>query len=281
VKYQDIMERLTESHVMVIGDPMFDIYHHGTVSRISPEAPVPVFVEHSHYSRAGGAANVVHQLKALGVTATTHFPRQPWTEKHRYLVGSHHLLRIDRDLVKRPSSMPDLVGQDLVILSDYCKGWLTYDLCRHVIDEANRLDIPVVVDPKGTEWRKYQGCQVICPNEVEAQHHEVSDFDTVLFKEGAAGMRLRQGGRIHHIPATAKAVFDVTGAGDTVVAVLGACLAAGATLFEAATISNIAAGYVVGIPGTASCPIDKLLDLVYSYDHEVPDENAERFVPDP
>jgi len=262
----EILNNIVQTRIMVIGDPMFDIYHHGTASRISPEAPVPVFVEAATESRAGGAANVVHQLKALGVQTDTFFPKQPWTEKHRYMVGNHQLLRVDKDLIKRPTSLPDLSGLDAVILSDYGKGWLTDDLCRHVIKECQRQDTAVIVDPKGTGWAKYEGCSIICPNEVEARHHEVHDFDTVLFKEGAAGMRLKQYDKTYQIPATAKAVYDVTGAGDTVVAVLAAAVAATAPMHEAAIMANTAAGYVVGIPGTAVCSWEKLRDLTCKSD---------------
>ena len=261
--FRDVLETFESLHIMVIGDPMFDVYHYGTVNRISPEAPVPIFIEDNEEIRQGGAANVLHQLKALGVQGKAHFPRQPWTEKHRYMVGGPQLLRIDKDLKKTPPTMPSCAGFDAVILSDYAKGALTPELCAEVMKQARQLEIPVIVDPKGEGWGKYVGCSVICPNEKEARNREIDLFDTVLFKEGANGMTLLENGRRKHIEATAKAVFEVTGAGDTVVAVLAAAMAAGAGLEDAAFLANLAAGHVVGLPGTATCTIDDLFQLVF------------------
>jgi D-beta-D-heptose 7-phosphate kinase/D-beta-D-heptose 1-phosphate adenosyltransferase len=263
ISYRDVIARFDSLYIMVVGDPMFDVYHWGHVNRMSPEAPVPVFIEDKEEIRQGGAANVLHQLKALGVTATAHFPRQPWTEKHRYLVGGHQLLRIDKDIKKTTSTNPSLVGLDAVILSDYAKGALTADLCASVMKQARELEIPVIVDPKGEGWAKYRDCTIICPNEQEAKNKEIEVFETVLFKQGANGMTLLENGHKTHIPAAAQAVFDVTGAGDTVVAVLAACMAAGATLKDAAYLANLAAGHVVSLPGTATCTADDLYNAVY------------------
>jgi len=166
-------------------------------------------------------------------------------------------------LKKTPPTMPSCAGFDAVILSDYAKGALTPELCASVLKQCRELEIPVIVDPKGEGWGKYVGCSVICPNEKEARNCEIDLFDTVLFKEGANGMTLLENGRRKHIEATAKAVFDVTGAGDTVVAVLAAAMAAGAGLEDAALLANLAAGHVVGLPGTATCTIDDLFQLVF------------------
>jgi len=260
---REVLDTFADLHIMVIGDPMFDVYHHGHVNRMSPEAPVPIFIEDNEEIRQGGAANVLHQLQALGVNVKPHFPRQPWTEKHRYMVGGHQLLRIDKDLKKATTSMPCLAGMDAVILSDYAKGALTPELCAEVMKQARELEIPVIVDPKGEGWAKYRDCTIICPNEKEAQNREIDVFETVLFKQGANGMTLLEKGKRFTIHATAKAVYDVTGAGDTVVAVLAAAMAAGARLQDAAFLANMAAGHVVGLPGTATCSYQDLYELVF------------------
>lgn len=260
----EILDAFETLNIMVVGDPMFDVYHRGHVSRMSPEAPVPVFVEDKEDIRPGGAANVLQQLKMLNVNATGHFPRQPWTEKHRYMVGGHQLLRVDKDIKKKTVKDPELQGFDAVILSDYAKGCLTSELCDSIMRQARELDIPVVVDPKGQGWAKYRDCTIICPNEEEAKNKEIEVFETVLFKQGANGMTLLENGHRTHIPATSKAVFDVTGAGDTVVAVLAACMAAGASLVESAYLANLAAGHVVSLPGTACCTAEDLYNLVYT-----------------
>lgn len=263
MNFMDVLDGFKAARVLVVGDPMFDVYHHGHVNRMSPEAPVPVFIEDREEIRAGGASNVANQLKALGVTVDTHFPRQPWTEKHRYMVGGHQLLRIDKDLKKCTISVPSLAGVDAVVLSDYAKGCLTGELCAGIMKQARELDVPVIVDPKGEGWAKYRDCTVICPNEQEALNREIDVFETVLFKRGSSGMTLLEKGKRTHIQATAKQVFDVTGAGDTVVAVLAAAMAVGANLHDAAFLANLAAGHVVGIPGTATCSVEDLYRLVY------------------
>ena len=263
MNFMDVLDGFKSARVLVVGDPMFDVYHHGHVNRMSPEAPVPVFIEDREEIRAGGAANVSNQLKALGVTVDTHFPRQPWTEKHRYMVGGHQLLRVDKDLKKCTTSVPSLAGVDAVVLSDYAKGCLTGELCAGIMKQARELEVPVIVDPKGEGWAKYRDCTVICPNEKEASNREIEVFETVLFKRGSSGMTLLENGKRTHIQATAKQVFDVTGAGDTVVAVLAAAMAVGANLHDSAFLANLAAGHVVGIPGTASCSVEDLYRLVY------------------
>lgn len=261
----DTIGRWTKTRILVIGDPMVDVYHYGHVDRLSPEAPVPVFVQDRQESRPGGAANVTENLQMLGVNWDSFFPTEQWTKKHRYMVGSHQLLRVDHDRKHIPpfTHYPDLEGVDCVVLSDYDKGWLTPQLCRTIISLANEADIPVVVDPKGSNWQKYRGCTVICPNTVEATHPDVGLFETVLLKKGPKGLRLIvRGEKLKHFPATAKAVFDVTGAGDTVVAVVACALAAKAPLEDAAVLANLAAGHVVGQVGTATCSVERLIDLV-------------------
>lgn len=240
---------------------------------MSPEAPVPVFVERRREERQGGAANVAQQLDVLNVKTRRDFaPESIWSRKTRYLVDGHQLLRIDADKIADPGVRfcadsfaaigPEKFwfGQrpDAIVISDYAKGWASAERCERLIYQARRERVPVIVDPKGNNWEKYKGCTIICPNSVEAKEMPALMFERVLYKQGARGMWLDDAGRSTVIPACATSVADVTGAGDTVVAVLAAALAVGADYVQAAVLANYAAGYVVGQTGTASCPLDHL-----------------------
>lgn len=232
--------------ILVIGDPMADLYHFGRVDRVSPEAPVPVFVEEHFESRNGGAANVMTQLGALGCHAVGAWDSYIWTSKDRYMVGNHQLLRVDKDICVH-NTIPSLNGFHAIVISDYAKGACTPEICRQAIASG----LPVIVDPKGKDWSKYKGCTVICPNQHEVNGGE--GFDIVQ-KMGANGLSYRG----VSYPAVARHVFDVTGAGDTVVAVISACVAKGIDIPVACKLANIAAGYVVGEVGTTVCPLEYL-----------------------
>lgn len=266
-----LIERWQGLSILVAGDPGYDVYHHGHVDRVSPEAPVPVFVEDSLEDRPGLAYNVCQNLAGLGCRPVQCFPPQPWTVKRRFMVGHHQLLRADYDQTRHVATLenvPDLTGISAVVLSDYDKGWLSREFCSTLIEKANYLDIPVVVDPK-RDWLKFHDCTVICPNEREAEVWPSEMPGTaVLEKRGAAGIRLwtpELRRRFEDFPATAQTVFDVTGAGDTVVAVVAATLAAGGDLWDAARLANLAAGHVVGRVGTSFCTAAELIELTEDY----------------
>jgi D-beta-D-heptose 7-phosphate kinase / D-beta-D-heptose 1-phosphate adenosyltransferase len=238
---------------------MVDVYHLGSVERISPEAPVPVFVEKEINYRRGGADNVAHQLQALGVLWYAYFPPKPWEEKHRYMVGQHQLFRRDVERRYHAEHTGDPVGYQAAVLSDYAKGWISVGVAQKTISSC----AITVVDPKGSDWRKYEGCTVICPNEKEYDSWDKQgEFPRILVKRGARGMELIEGEHCVHIKTCAKHVYDVTGAGDAVVALMAAALGAGADLVDAASLASIAAGYVVGEVGTAVCTIEKLRELL-------------------
>lgn len=274
-----ILNRLSSVRALVVGDSMVDIYHFGRIDRLSPEAPVPIFVEHEVYGyqeRRGGADNVAHQLETLGVKTVKHVSEIP-SEKHRYMVDHHHVFRIDRDSSEMGRPYEGQFDFDVVILSDYKKGFLTESLCQQIIGLARCSGKPVVVDPKGSDWSKYHGSTVICPNEKEwhewfiAEPFGMKDIAPFfLRKKGSRGLQLLEykcpGGYPDgpRFSAQAKHVYDVTGAGDTVVAVFSACLATGAPKEDCAHIANVAAGYVVGEIGTTVCPFDKLSQLCSS-----------------
>jgi D-beta-D-heptose 7-phosphate kinase/D-beta-D-heptose 1-phosphate adenosyltransferase len=263
----DIVIRMRGKRIYVLGDGIVDEYIHGKAARLSPEAPVPVFVEESRESRPGGAANVVNQLEALGcVVLKDMAPFNCWSRKSRYMAGGHQLLRVDADIQTKSFGPALFSGINAAVISDYAKGWVGVERCLSVIEQAGKLGVPVVVDPKGDDWGKYSGCSVICPNELEAKDMPALMFSRVLFKRGAAGMWLDDNGRSTVIAAKARKVFDVTGAGDTVVAVMAAALAAGADYVQAAVLANYAASYVVGELGTVACPGDWLFSMAQEDD---------------
>jgi D-beta-D-heptose 7-phosphate kinase/D-beta-D-heptose 1-phosphate adenosyltransferase len=265
---------LPKARVVVVGDWISDVWAYGRVDRISPEAPVPVFLQERVEIMPGGAGNVAANLEALGCFPTLLTDRGNGSpRKTRYVVGGHQLLRVDDEVIRpivpavaddifRQATMSPLIGA--LVLSDYGKGMFLGRLTQRLIQWARGFGIPVIVDPKGADWSKYAGASVITPNEAEwaAMDGAGSIMDgrtSVLETKGAKGMRLLfADGPTLAIPATAREVFDVTGAGDTVVAVLAAALAVGYPLVDAARIANRAAGIVVGKRGTATCSLAEL-----------------------
>lgn len=272
----ELIGRFAELQILVAGDPMWDFYHFGHVDRISPEAPVPVFLEERLERRAGGAANVSNQLYELGCGVQEWFPPKPWTEKHRYIVGHHQIMRADRDVNYEELTERDQVPSgrwhaDGIVISDYAKGFVTRQRVMYLVELAVKsTNGPIVVDPKGTDWTKYVGCDVICPNEAEwgAVNCTQPIGVAIVAKHGSKGIslvrRTEKESRAALFPATAKHVFDVTGAGDTVTAVVAATLAAKGTLEQACILANLAAGYVVGEVGTTVCPAAKLRELIHA-----------------
>ncbi len=207
-------------------------------------------------------------------------PSRPSTIKSRYFAGAQQILRADKetqsplgtkaqdDLLGRCVSVVD--GADVLILSDYAKGVLTPTVIEVLIARAHKSGTPVVVDPKGADYSRYRGAHLICPNRRElheatglptstdedivaaARHlRDACRFEHVLVTRSQDGMTLLYGDEVHHLPALAHAVFDVSGAGDTVAAALATALAVGESLPKAAELANIAASVVVGKVGTA------------------------------
>ena len=296
------MPRFNTARVLVLGDIMLDRYWSGPAARISPEAPVPVVrVEHIT-DRPGGAGNVALNVAALGsgVRLAGHtgddemagslqdmltgagvdcvFTRLPGcatTTKLRVISRHQQLIRLDFE--QAPGAAPASMAADLdallegcavLVLSDYAKGALSDP--GPLIAIARERGIPVLVDPKGSDFARYRGATLLTPNlqELEAvvgpcpteaelvargeQLMAELGLEALLVTRGEHGMTLlRPGQEELHLPARAREVFDVTGAGDTVIAVLAAVLAAGADLARAAALANIAAGIVVAKLGTA------------------------------
>ncbi len=304
----DAVRRLARTSVLVVGDAMLDRYVYGAVRRVSPEAPIPILSVERDVAMPGGAGNVVRNLTALG--AAVAFVSvvgddqagsdltgliggqpnvEPWllvqggrttTTKTRYIAQGQQLLRADHE--ETASVHPKLaerlvrITQDamlattITVLSDYNKGVLSGDVPARIIAAARATGRRVVVDPKGTDYSRYAGADIITPNRrelAEATGLSVSTdaaliaaaqtlrsahgFGAVLVTRAEDGMTLVTETDIHYFPAEAADVFDVSGAGDTVVATLAAGLAAGLDLPIAVRLSNIAAGVVVGKVGTA------------------------------
>jgi D-beta-D-heptose 7-phosphate kinase/D-beta-D-heptose 1-phosphate adenosyltransferase len=249
---------------------MVDVWVHGRVDRISPEAPVPVFVEERREDKWGGAANVVANLRALGCQASGSFKEyRLWPIKTRFVVNNQQMgLRHDlenfvagdfEDKVFIDATSREC---DALIISDYAKGVCTPSLCQRLIKWAKEHGGKVVVDPK-QDWAKYAGCDVVTPNMKElllVPESFTLDCKAMLVTKGAEGMTLYANGDMEgiNIPATNTGPVDVTGAGDTVVAVLSAAIAVGFDLESAARLANAAAGVVVGKFGTATCTIEEL-----------------------
>ena len=299
---------------------MADEYIWGSVSRLSPEAPVPVVEVQAESFRLGGAGNVaanirslggramlvgvvgndlpgerlIHQIEAAGVKSDGLVAdrARPTTIKTRVVAGSQQIVRFDRESMSDLSKEVEdrvleqvakrLADADAVLISDYAKGVISKRVARQVLAHARRSRKIVVVDPKVHHFPLYKGATVITPN-----HHEALAFahlpawgqqdvlvvagrellrklevKAILVTRGEAGMSLFEDGRVTHIPAVAKEVYDVTGAGDTVLAALALAMASGASLQEAAVIANHAAGVVVGRAGTATVSREELLEAL-------------------
>jgi D-beta-D-heptose 7-phosphate kinase/D-beta-D-heptose 1-phosphate adenosyltransferase len=305
--------------VVVFGDVMLDEFVWGDVTRISPEAPVPVVDIRRESVHLGGAANVLANLRALGVRAAvvgvvgadragervrselrdagvsgadenliTDVSR-PTTLKTRIIAHSQLVVRADRER-RTPVDGPTeerivetlrrlLKGADALVVSDYDKGAVTPGVLGQILPAAEAAGVPVLVDPKLRNFDAYRPATLVTPNHHEALRVTNTEDDTdagvaraarlirerlgcrsVLITRGERGMMLlEEGGEPTYVPTAAREVYDVTGAGDTVIATLAAGLAAGATLVEAAMLANHAAGIVVGKVGTATATAAELL----------------------
>ena len=277
-----LVSRWKGKRALVIGDPIEDEYVFGHAERLCPEGPVPVFVPTWTETREGGAWNVTRNLTELGLQVEVLFPARPWTAKTRYMTGSHLLLRVDRDVRHLPP--PGLSAEyvaaaieraDVVVVSDYGKGMITRQLLGWVRGTCGTRK-PWVVDPAtNSDWLDYSGCTVICPNDAEyrAQFDNGTrhlSFPRILHKRGEFGIDVLDmtgpGAPWERMnsPASAVPVADVTGAGDTVAAVVAATLTLTGPdptpdqLMTAAGLANVAAGIVVQKVGTSTCSAAEL-----------------------
>ena len=300
---------LSKVRLLVVGDVMLDRYWFGDVSRISPEAPVPVVKVERSEERPGGAANVARNAAALGaqvsllalvgndepganlkrlmasggIDASLHVDAAiSTTAKLRVIGRQQQLLRIDFETTpshevlraKLSEFEQRLPGFDAVLFSDYGKGGLTH--IGEMIAMARAAGKIVLVDPKGDDYSIYAGATVITPNRSEMRQvvgrwkndeeletkalalRQQLELQALLVTRSEEGMSLFHAGGTIHEKAVAREVYDVSGAGDTVIATLAVMLARGAAWAEAIHIANIAAGIVVGKLGTAVCTRSEL-----------------------
>jgi len=307
---------LASTHILVVGDAMLDKFIAGRVTRISPEAPVPVVMFDHESHRIGGAANVAHNVTALGGRATlvalvghdeaaatlagtcrdagiapafVDDTARPTTTKVRLVTErNQQVARVDYemdaeitgDAEQRVVAAVRQQASDAsaIVVSDYLKGCITARVMRAAVTAANEQGIPILVDPKIPHIDYYAGATVVTPNHHEAEiavnmrvrtddeargaarvFRERSACGAVLMTRGDQGMWLLGGDVEVSIPASAREVADVTGAGDTVIATLALALAAGATLLEAARLANAAAGIAVAKFGPAVVTLAELL----------------------
>jgi D-beta-D-heptose 7-phosphate kinase/D-beta-D-heptose 1-phosphate adenosyltransferase len=318
----ELIARFDTLDVLVVGDVMLDRFIVGRVTRMSPEAPVPVVQFQSESLRLGGAANVAHNIAALserptgvalvGLVGADEAARKlratlasagldagglvedrerPTTEKVRVVTERHQqVARIDYE--READATGDVEhaiiehatrlgrGAKALMVSDYLKGTVTRAVVRELTRraKASAQRVPLIIDPKIPHLDFYAGATLVTPNNHEAEaatHRRIhtddeardagrefrkrAQCDAVLITRGDAGMWVSEGGAEGSIPAVAREVADVTGAGDTVAATLALALAAGATLVEAAMLANYAAGIVVGKFGPATVSRDELL----------------------
>ncbi len=309
------------ARVVVIGDVMLDRFVHGTVERISPEAPIPVMHVEREDIMLGGAGNVVRNLAGLGarpafisvigddaagqqlqelVTEATgdlgHLlldRSRANTIKERHVALHQQLLRVDRGTSQplSPALAYTLVSTaethldeaKVLVLSDYGKGVLGPATVQALIAAARTRGCQVVVDPKGRDFGRYRGATVVTPNRRELAEAsglptgsdeeaiaaarliaKACGIDAVLATRSEQGMTLFDKEGARHLEARAREVFDVSGAGDTVVAALAAAMAGGLSLFDSAGLANIAAGIVVGKVGTAVTTPDEIMQTVHA-----------------
>jgi len=317
---ESLFGRARKIKALVVGDLMLDEYLWGKAERISPEAPVQVVDVTREEMRPGGAGNVINNLAALGCQVTSCSvigddeqgmllrnlftdkgvdtsgmfgdPLRTTSKKTRLLAANQQIVRIDRETREpiSPASEAALIGFindrarefQVVLVSDYLKGVLTPALLAAITSCARRHGIPVVVDPKGSDYGRYRGATLLTPNRREAElaaDIPISDeadlqraASELLAQTGAEGLlitRSEQGmslflrdGEHVHIPTVAREVYDVTGAGDTVLAVLGLALSCGIAFAEAARLSNVAAGIAVCKVGTSTVTPAEIIDEI-------------------
>ena len=288
----------SNSKILIVGDVMLDKYYFGKVDRISPEAPVPIVNIQKEESRLGGASNVANNIVSLGghsllcgVIGHDLFGKEierisrhknidtfllktssPTITKARIIGGKQQIVRVDYE------DKSELNADNKKLFRDTISR-ISEDLCRYLIKLAHKYDKKVIIDPKGKNWEKYSGADIVTPNVKELSDivgYTVPNTDRAIEKAAREaitnnhltallvtrsdkGMSLIGPIPPIHIPTHSEEVFDVSGAGDTVVATLGLCLAAGFEISEAMRTANIAAGIVVKKVGTATLTIEELV----------------------
>ncbi len=315
-QFRKLSKAFSRKKILVVGDVMLDEFLFGEVSRISPEAPVPVVEVLREVFRLGGAANVAQNIRALGgnpvlvgilghdgesgkilaelqaqgmeTRGLVRSAKRNTTKKTRIIAGPQQVCRADREdrrpLAAEEERQVGIVVEDWitrcdgVVVSDYAKGLISPPVFGLIASACKRRRKFLIVDPKVKNFSFYRDATVITPNQAEAEiaaQVEICDHKSlaragekllqitrahaVLITRGKNGMSLfERGRRARHLATAAREVFDVTGAGDTVVAILALAVASRASLAEAADLANHAAGIVVGKLGTASASVEEI-----------------------
>jgi rfaE bifunctional protein kinase chain/domain len=310
---RQILQNFPKIKVLVVGDVMLDRYWWGSMTRISPEAPVPIVNLERESYLAGGAANVAANIKGLGAVPylvgiigddiegkiladsleaqgisaknLVKISPRPTTVKTRIVAHHQQISRIDREEINNLSASEEEMvwqkclelvdGVDIIIISDYLKGLLSENLLSRLITTANLSDKKILIDPKGKNYGKYKNATLLTPNRKEAFEasgkSEIKQagqwlidklsLESLLITEGEDGMTIFEDKKKPlRLAAMARHVYDVTGAGDTVIATLAVALAAGMELPEAARIANSAAGCVVEEVGTTCINLERLIE---------------------
>ena len=308
--YEDITSEFRMQTILVVGDVMLDIERQGNVTKISPEAPVPVVDIRSEFYSPGGAANTAQNLSSLGASTILLgvigkdvngerlrgeiakrgieneliYVDRPTTTKERIrdLEHSQQVVRLDtedRSPIDKKTER-ELFGRlhnlrlDAIAVSDYAKGLITQDVYRNILEFALEQRIPVLVDPKPKNKIDYSGATVLKLNHREAyeladtQSDDIGEVgralvdrlksDIVITRAAKGVMVFRRNGQSYDIPANARQISDVTGAGDTFLAAMTLAYASGASLRDAAHIANVAAGIKVGKLGAVGVGLEEL-----------------------
>lgn len=318
--YDFVAEKANKCTILVVGDVMLDKYYYGEVNRISPEAPVPISHVKSEMETLGGAANVAHNLARLGcetsiagyigddyhgqsliskftelgidykglvTTGRTTTAKLRIIGEHQQMlrldfeesepIEAHYATRLQNYIERRLSE-----NLDAVILSDYGKGACTETACQMIIQACQHYGVPVIIDPKGTNWTKYANADYITPNLKEinevlidkiknedkliekAAHYAMCKYNLkqVMVTRSAKGLSLVTSTEATHIPTRAQDVYDVSGAGDTVIAVFAMALAGGLKPTDSAALANLAASVVVAKLGTYAVSREELMEVL-------------------
>jgi len=296
------MKKLEDIRILVVGDIMLDKYVVGDVDRISPEAPVQIVQVVDEYSNLGGCGNVVKNIRDLGVqvdcVASIGFDRDSETisqklnslnigdylvyeseiatVKERIVANSRkiQMLRIDREIVKKVHSKPIIEklekyfennSPDIIIVSDYLKGMINVEVMSYLKEQ----DFKIIVDPKPSHAPYYNGVFMITPNEKEwlemrlSSRCNLSKVNYILETKGKNGMCLSDFNQSWNIPAEeVHQVYNLSGAGDTVIAMMGVCLSLNLSPIQSAKIANVCAAYVVTQPDTSTVPKELFLKIM-------------------
>ena len=326
----DQLRTLAHASVLVIGDVMLDRYTYGVVHRVSVDAPVPILTIEREVEQPGGAGNVVRNLTALGVAVAFisvvgddvagsdltglvggQPGVEPWllvqgsrttTLKTRFIASGQQVLRTDREQTDpiHPKLAVRLVriagdamaATSVTVLSDYGKGVLAGTVPAELVAHAKRMGRPIIVDPRGSDFSRYAGADVVMPNRPELAAatgmptddeagivaaalalRDRFDFGAVVVTRGNDGMTLVDASGVRHFPAEAPVVHDTSGAGDTALGTLAAAVAAKLPMAIAVRLANLAAGLAVGISGNA---VVRVADLLHALDRSEAVEQADR-----